>query len=160
MMPTIAYFNLLHQQTTSDTKIYSLQRAILPSMAAPLSSPPLPPQVPIRIAVLEADHLLPQTRARYGGYTGLYTLLLHAGADSLDWPRDKLQISKWDIIQRGAELSEQEVDKIEYPQLEDIDAILISGSSECEKEMEIGEGGRAGRSLNRGYFSRWFRCPA
>lgn len=99
------------------------------SMAAPLSSPHLPPQVPIRIAVLEADQVLPKTRASYGGYTGLYTLLLHAGADSVGWPRDKLQISKWDIKQRGAELSEQEVEKIEYPHLDDIDAILISGSS-------------------------------
>lgn len=99
-------------------------------MAAALSSSPLPPQFPIRIAVLEADHVLPQTRANYGGYTGLYTLLLNAGADLLDLSRDKLQISKWDIIQRGAELSEQEVNEIEYPQLEDIDAILISGSSE------------------------------
>lgn len=96
----------------------------------PLSSSPLPPQNPIRIAVLEADHLLPQTSANYGGYTDLYTLLLHAGADSFGWPREKFQISKWDVVQRGAELSEQEVEKIEYPQLEDIDAIMISGSSE------------------------------
>lgn len=93
----------------------------------PLSSSPLPPKTPIRIAVLEAD----QAHAHYGGYTGLYTGLLHKGADSFGWPqRDKLQISRWDIIQRGAELSEQEVEKIEYPQLEDIDAIIISGSSE------------------------------
>lgn len=97
---------------------------------APPSSSPHPPQNPIRIAVLEADGVLPQTRARYGGYTGLYTLLLNAGADSFGWPREKLQLSKWDIVQRGAELSEQEVEKIEYPRLEDIDAILISGSSE------------------------------
>lgn len=95
-----------------------------------MASLPLPPLNPIRIAVLEADKVLPQTRAIYGGYTGLYTLLLHAGADSFDWPREKLQITKWDIIQRGVELSEQEVEKIEYPQLEDIDAIMISGSSE------------------------------
>lgn len=99
-------------------------------MALQSSSLPLLSQIPIRIAVLEADHVLPQTRAKYGGYTGLYTMLLHAGADALGWPRDKLQISKWDIIQRGAELSEEEVEKIEYPQLEAIDAILISGSSE------------------------------
>lgn len=106
----------------------------LPSMTTPVSSslppPLLPPQVPLRIAVLEADHVLPQTRANYGGYTGLYTLLLHAGADLLGLPRDKLQLSKWDIVQRGPELSEQEVEKIEYPQLDDIDVILISGSSE------------------------------
>lgn len=103
-------------------------------MATPLSSSslPLPPQVttPIRIAVLETDHMLPQTRANYGGYTGLYTLLLHAGADLLGLPREKLQLSKWDIVQRGSELSEQEVEEIEYPHLDDIDAILISGSSE------------------------------
>lgn len=105
-------------------------------MTTPLSSsslplPPLPPQVPpIRIAVLESDHTLPQTTANYGGYTGLYTLLLHTGADLLGFPRDRLQLSKWDIVQRGPELSEQEVEKIEYPHLDDIDAILISGSSE------------------------------
>lgn len=108
-------------------------------MTTPLASslpPLLPPQVPIRIAVLEADYVLPQTRANYGGYTGLYTLLLHAGADLLGLPRDKLQLSKWDIVQRGPELSEQEVEKIEYPQLDDIDAILISGSSEWKKRRK------------------------
>lgn len=92
----------------------------------PLSSSPLPPKTPIRIAVLEAD----QAYTNYGGYTGLYTRLLHKGADSLGWPpQDKLQISKWDIIRGGVELSDQEAEKIEYPQLENIDAIIISGSS-------------------------------
>lgn len=93
---------------------------------SPPPSHPSPPQTPIRIAVLEADTLLPNNYAKYGGYTGLYTDLLQAGTDSFGWPRDRLQLLRWDVVN-----SVQGVDDAgEYPALEDVDAILISGSSE------------------------------
>ena len=73
-------------------------------------------KTPLRIAVLECDTL------KYGGYGGVFKVLLGAGADALRMPdvvssKGGLEISKWDVV------NEQK-----YPALEDIDAILISGS--------------------------------
>ena len=82
---------------------------------------------PLRIAVLECDTPLPNTHAKYGGYGGVFESLLRESAKKLsddnepyqlDPDRD-LQISKWDVVNDD-----------KYPKLEDIDAILISGSSE------------------------------
>ena len=73
---------------------------------------------PLRIAILECDTPLAHTKAKYGGYGGVFSALLHAGASSLRLPADSLSISKWDVVE-----------KREYPNLEDIDAILMTGSS-------------------------------
>jgi hypothetical protein len=75
---------------------------------------------PLRIAVLECDTPLPNTESRYHGYGGVFTALLKSSAEKLDRldPETDLQISKWDIV-----------DGIEYPKLEDIDAVLLTGSS-------------------------------
>lgn len=81
---------------------------------------PFPPTVPLRIAVLEADDALDQ----YGGYGVLYTSLLQAAAGSLGWPQDRLEISAWDVV------NVKEGNVWGYPRLEDVDAVLISGSSE------------------------------
>lgn len=72
---------------------------------------------PTRLAVLECDSL-PSTISE-NGYCGLYTNMLYAGADALGIPHSQLDISKWNV--------KDEMDR--YPSLEDIDAILISGSS-------------------------------
>ncbi|KAK2768907.1 hypothetical protein FQN53_006212 [Emmonsiellopsis sp. PD_33] len=77
---------------------------------------------PLRIAVLESDVPLNNTQARYGGYGGVFEALLRSGAtllnqpDTID-PTSGLEITKWNIV---------EGDK--YPNLEDIDAVLITGS--------------------------------
>lgn len=78
---------------------------------------------PIRVAILECDTPLDQTKAKYGGYGGVFEALLRAGADALGDPniidsRSGLLISKWNV---------ESGDK--YPNIEDIDAILITGSS-------------------------------
>lgn len=73
---------------------------------------------PIRVAILECDSLIPWIATKYGGYWGLYTSLLEAGAKDLKLPKDELETTKWDVVNRR-----------EYPNLEDIDAILLSGSS-------------------------------
>ncbi|WEW57711.1 hypothetical protein PRK78_003178 [Emydomyces testavorans] len=78
---------------------------------------------PLRIAVLECDEPLTNTKAKYGGYGGVLEALLRAAATSLD-DRDKidpesgLQISKWDIVNKSDT----------YPKLNDIDAVLITGA--------------------------------
>lgn len=80
---------------------------------------------PLRIAVLEADTPIPPINDRYGGYGGVFTSLLTSSAKALNKPdqldsEKGLVISKWDVVSGT-----------EYPKLEDIDAVLISGSSTC-----------------------------
>jgi len=76
---------------------------------------------PLRIAVLECDTPLPQTKEKYGGYGGVFEYLLRSGAkalDQIDAEKD-LQFSMHQI----------EIDPDNYPNLDDIDAILVTGSS-------------------------------
>lgn len=77
---------------------------------------------PLRIAILECDTAPAQAHKKYGGYGGLFTILLRAGADALASERhDKaveLAISKYDV-------ENQEI----YPSLNDVDAVLLTGSS-------------------------------
>jgi len=76
-------------------------------------------KTPIRLAILQCDTPLDKTKAKYGDYGGVFEALLTAGAKSLDQnPSSLLQISKWHV--------ETEPDR--YPDLRDIDAILITGS--------------------------------
>ncbi|KAH7143754.1 class I glutamine amidotransferase-like protein [Dactylonectria macrodidyma] len=81
-----------------------------------MASPP-----PLRLAILEADTPQPQTRARYGGYTGVFTALLEAAAQSLSPPRELkelVSITSYDVVNESQS----------YPVLDDIDAVLITGS--------------------------------
>ncbi|OCL10547.1 class I glutamine amidotransferase-like protein [Glonium stellatum] len=77
---------------------------------------------PLRIAILECDTPLDKTKAKYKGYGGVFQALLEAGADALGMPgvvssTGGLEISRWDVVHEQ-----------KYPALEDIDAILITGS--------------------------------
>lgn len=77
------------------------------------------PSLPLRIAILECDTPLPGTVFKYGGYGGVFTSLLHS-ATSLTSPPlspSDLDLSVFDVVNAQA-----------YPNLDDIDAILISGS--------------------------------
>ncbi|KAF2265816.1 class I glutamine amidotransferase-like protein [Lojkania enalia] len=77
---------------------------------------------PLNIAILECDTPLDQTRAKYRGYGGVFKALLSAAADALEQP---------DLIssKKGLELSNFDVvNKQEYPKLDNIDAILMTGS--------------------------------
>ena len=80
-----------------------------------------PPPPPLRIAVLEADIPLDRILEKYGTYGDIFTRLLHQAADTIDLPRERLEISKWDVLR-----------KMEYPDLEggEVDAVLITGSRE------------------------------
>lgn len=90
---------------------------------------------PIRIAILEADTPLEQTRREYGSYGGVFTSLLHKAADALRIPRERLQLTGWDVVNEphgGIEDMGGLYDWKRtrgYPRMEDIDAILITGSS-------------------------------
>ena len=104
----------------------------------------MPP--PFRIAILECDTPLAGTRSRYGSYGGVFTSLLHCAADTLSIPRRDIEISTWDVVH-----------KMEYPaaaasssspssSLEDIDAVLMTGSSMC--------------LMHATYYNRLFPKPA
>ena len=58
------------------------------------------------------------TREKYGGYGGVFTALLKAGAKHIELPESSLQLTAYDVVGR-----------MEYPNLEDIDGILMTGSS-------------------------------
>ncbi|KAG4427341.1 hypothetical protein IFR05_017175 [Cadophora sp. M221] len=79
------------------------------------------PSPPLRIAILECDTPLENTKAKYGGYGGVFTALLKAGADALNHPglssSSGLDLSTWDVVTAQS-----------YPSLDDIDAILLTGS--------------------------------
>lgn len=79
---------------------------------------------PLRIAVLECDTPLPETKKRFHGYGGVFEFLLRAGAKSLGRPdldpEIELDISCWQV----------ELEPEKYPDPATVDAILITGSSE------------------------------
>lgn len=76
--------------------------------------------LPLRIAVLECGAPAGKTRAKYGGYGGVFKALLYAAADSLNLP----EISS----KSGLDISSFDVTNFQYPTLDAIDAILITGS--------------------------------
>jgi len=82
---------------------------------------------PLRIAILECDTPLPSTESRYHGYGGVFTALFKSSAEKLDLDLETdFQISKWDIV-----------DGTTYPKLEDIDAVLLTGSSRSSLRVRI-----------------------
>ena len=93
---------------------------------------------PVRIAILEADVPIGQTRARYGSYGGVFTSLLHKAADASNLPRERLEISGWDVVNSEGATTEGEEEEMGgewrwrrkkgYPRMEDVDAVLITGS--------------------------------
>jgi hypothetical protein len=76
---------------------------------------------PLRIAILECDTPLPNTFAKYCGYGGVFEALLRSGAEALG--RQDLEV--------GLKISKHQIqlDPENYPRLEEIDAILITGAS-------------------------------
>ncbi|KAF1964013.1 class I glutamine amidotransferase-like protein [Bimuria novae-zelandiae CBS 107.79] len=77
-------------------------------------------KAPLRIAILEADTPPDDIVARYGRYGKVFRTLLETAADELGeagFSRDSLELSAYDVV------TEQK-----YPELENIDAVLISGS--------------------------------
>lgn len=75
---------------------------------------------PLRIAILECGAPPDKARAKYGGYGGVFAVLLHAAVNNLESPK----ISS----ERGLEISSFDVTNFQYPTLDAIDTILITGS--------------------------------
>lgn len=72
---------------------------------------------PIRLAILEADTPLPNTNAKFHGYRGVFTDLFRrtVAPDALE---THLTITAYDVVNHPET----------YPDLDAIDAVLISGS--------------------------------
>ena len=79
---------------------------------------------PLRIGILDAaSTLLPKAHAKYGNWATIFEQHLLSGADALGLSRDCLHISKWDVV-GGLRDGSGGI----YPRLEDVDAVLITGS--------------------------------
>lgn len=76
----------------------------------------------LRIAVLECDEPIGKTKEKYGGYGNLFKELLENGVkrypDLYNEKAPELEVSKFDVVNTD-----------NYPRLEDVDAILLTGSS-------------------------------
>ena len=76
----------------------------------------------LRIAILECDEPVGKTKEKYGGYGGLFKELLENGAihlaNTTSGKLVELEISKFDVVNKDV-----------YPSLEDVDAVLLTGSS-------------------------------
>lgn len=80
---------------------------------------------PLRIAILECDVVIDPVKARYEGYTAVFTELLRKSAIALGQPErldpeTGLNISRWHVV-----------DSDKYPNLDEVDAIVMTGSSMC-----------------------------
>jgi hypothetical protein len=80
-------------------------------------------KLPLRIAILECDRPLDKTQEQYGTYGGVFRQLMERAADALNHPgldsKNGLEISYWAIEKDN-----------EFPNVQDIDAIMLTGSSE------------------------------
>jgi hypothetical protein len=79
-------------------------------------------KLPLRIAILECDTPLEKTKAKFGGYGGVFKQLFERGADKLGHPglssKEGMELKMFKV-ENNPEL---------YPRIEDIDAIIITGS--------------------------------
>ncbi|TID25771.1 GMP synthase [Venturia nashicola] len=79
-------------------------------------------KLPLRIAVLECDTPLEKTKAKYGGYGGVFKQLLQRGADKLGHP-GLSSTDGWE-----ATMFDVENNPGVFPKMDDIDAIILTGS--------------------------------
>ena len=84
---------------------------------------------PLRIAILECDTPIDGVREKYGGYGNIFKILLEKGADALGQPdvvssKKGLEVTWYDVVT-----------KQEYPRLDDIDAVLLTGSSRFQSAL-------------------------
>lgn len=78
----------------------------------------------LRVAVLECDEPPGQARVKYGGYGNMFKELLESGAETYaiesGYPNEEpeIDVSSFDVVNHE-----------HYPNLDNIDAILLTGSS-------------------------------
>ena len=87
---------------------------------------------PLRVAVLECDTPLDRTRAKYGGYGGVFRALLESGAEAL--AKEKGNTKPVDLEITKFRVETEEI----YPNLDDIDAVLLTGSRKYPRSQDFG----------------------
>jgi hypothetical protein len=92
-----------------------------------------PPTMPLRIAVLECDTPIGATKEKYGGYGNLFKELLHNGAQEVR-DKDKVDVPELDVRKYDV------VNEENYPEIGDVDAVLLSGSRELCPGYTLREG--------------------
>lgn len=111
---------------------------------------------PLRIAVLECDTPIGRTKEKYGGYGNLFKELLSNGAKLLQEKGEgevELDITKYDVVN-------QEV----YPELENVDAVLLTGSSmsgffSLSRHFNITQRAHAAAAERKsGYYMLWMKA--
>lgn len=75
----------------------------------------------VHVAVLECDTPIDPVKERYGSYGDFFERLLKQGLDTLGQNAAdvELAVSKWPVVERET-----------YPNPQEVDAILLTGSSE------------------------------
>ena len=81
---------------------------------------------PVRLAILDCDPLVESITRTYGSYGGLVQAFLQAGAEQMDLSISELEMTIWDVYSKS-----------DYPKVEDIDAILCTGSSKGWNSVTI-----------------------
>ena len=84
-----------------------------------------PHSPPLRVAILECDIPIGNTREKYGGYGNLFKELLLKGVDEVR-EKDGKDLPELDVRKYNV------VDEELYPDLEDVDVVLLSGSREFD----------------------------
>lgn len=83
----------------------------------------------IRVAVLECDTPIPPVVAKFGGYGDIFERLLKGAVEANGDPEVSVEISKWHVV-----------DNPVYPNPNEVDAFLLSGSSTSPAVVEIDDG--------------------
>ena len=75
--------------------------------------------LPLRVAILGCDHNIPKPLEKYKSYAAICATLLDAGAKAVGLAEGDLEVSLWNVV--------DEVGR--FPDLEDVDAVFLTGSS-------------------------------
>ena len=70
----------------------------------------------LHIAILDCDPLTSTICKKYGSYGGVIINWLQAGARGLSMDFGKIEVSVWNVMED------------EYPNVEEVDALIITGS--------------------------------
>ena len=91
----------------------------------------------MRIALIETDTPISSICAKYASYGGVFLSLLHKAADASGILRNRIELTGWDVVDIAKEGQEEIREgslykwkrKKGYPDLDSVDAILMTGSS-------------------------------
>lgn len=81
---------------------------------------------PFRLAILECDEPIAEVKEVYGSYGDIFERLFQLNITNQGLHSSSLVVSKWDVVNKQS-----------YPQVEDIDAVLLTGSRTYWEDFEL-----------------------